>query len=50
MCIVVLVAAWIIMFEIGLFVHEIVNGNSKKVEDTKKLCPASNRLLDCLDI
>jgi hypothetical protein len=36
------------MFKIRLFIDEIINSDSKKVEDTKKLRPANNRLLGCL--
>jgi hypothetical protein len=48
MCIVVLVAGWIVMIKIRLFINKIINSDSKKVEDTKRFRPANNRLLDCL--
>ena len=48
LCIAVLIPAWVVMFKIRLLVGEIIGSDSRKVEDTKKLCPASEGILDCL--
>jgi len=36
------------MFKIGLLIDKIINSDSRKVEDTKKLRPASEGIVDCL--
>jgi len=50
MRIVFFIAAQTIVFKIRLFSDKIINGDSKKVEDTKEFRPASNGFLDYLPI